>query len=273
MKFLAAGLVAALIITAVASAAGVGVSINKDSTLTGTGSAGSPMGLASCSVSGQAWVWNGSAFACSSTGGLSGTITDDYMAMGSGGNLTSSILRQYTSAVSLATNGNEMHFEDDIVGSATGYLNYYGAAGGLTQYRNLVIANGRGTAIMSLNGDVSGGTVTFTGTSVTFGGTLSIPGKITVTGTDPTLSSCGTSPTIVGNDTAGVVTVGTGAATECTLTFATTYTAEPACVVTQHLNSTNPLYFSAKSATAFTVTTSSSASLVGTKFNYVCFKM
>jgi hypothetical protein len=60
-------------------------------------------------------------------------------------------------------NGNELHFEDDTVGVATGYINYYGTAGGTTQYRNLVISNGRGTAIATFTGGVDGGNVTTTG--------------------------------------------------------------------------------------------------------------
>jgi hypothetical protein len=103
-------------------------------------------------------------------------------------------------------------------------------------------------------------------------GNLTATGKIAVTGTDPTVSACGTTPAIVGNDTAGIITAGSGTATACTITFASTYTDEPVCVVTSHFNSGDPLYFSAKSATAFTVTTASGANFASTQINYVCFK-
>lgn len=103
-------------------------------------------------------------------------------------------------------------------------------------------------------------------------GDTTLSGKIQATGTDPTLSSCGTSPTIVGSDLAGTVTVGTGTATSCTVTFASSYTDEPVCVATSNSNNANPLYFSAKSATAFTVSTSAGTNLAGQLFNFVCFK-
>lgn len=49
------------------------------------------------------------------------------------------------------------------------------------------------------------------------------------TGTAPAVSSCGTSPSIVGTDTAGKVTIGSAPGTSCLLTFATAYTNAPAC--------------------------------------------
>lgn len=50
----------------------------------------------------------------------------------------------------------------------------------------------------------------------------------------PSLSSCGTNPTIVGNNQAGTVTMGTGSPSGCTLTFDTTHPwpATPSCQVT-----------------------------------------
>lgn len=50
-------------------------------------------------------------------------------------------------------------------------------------------------------------------------------------GTAPTVSACGTSPTIAGNDSAGRVTVGTSPATSCTITFAAAWTNAPICSV------------------------------------------
>lgn len=51
-------------------------------------------------------------------------------------------------------------------------------------------------------------------------------------GTAPVLTSCGGGATIVGNDQAGIVSIGT-VATGCVITFATSYGANaPACVVT-----------------------------------------
>lgn len=52
------------------------------------------------------------------------------------------------------------------------------------------------------------------------------------TTTAPALTSCGTSPAIVGTDMAGTVTMGTGTPTGCVITFFTAKSAAPVCVVT-----------------------------------------
>lgn len=49
--------------------------------------------------------------------------------------------------------------------------------------------------------------------------------------TAPALTSCGTTPSIVGTDLAGTVTMGT-TATGCVITFNTAKSAAPHCVVT-----------------------------------------
>lgn len=55
--------------------------------------------------------------------------------------------------------------------------------------------------------------------------------KVKITGTAPTVSSCGTGPTITGSDQAGKVTTGSGGTVQsCTLTFSSAFTAAPACV-------------------------------------------
>lgn len=58
------------------------------------------------------------------------------------------------------------------------------------------------------------------------------PGGVHLCGTggQPAITSCGTGPLVVGNDTAGRVLTGT-AATACTITFATAWNAIPVCVV------------------------------------------
>ena len=50
-------------------------------------------------------------------------------------------------------------------------------------------------------------------------------------GTAPALTSCGTTPAIVGTDVAGTVTMGTGTPTGCVITFNVAYVAAPHCVV------------------------------------------
>jgi len=57
-------------------------------------------------------------------------------------------------------------------------------------------------------------------------------GRFHASSTRPTVSSCGTSPTIVGGDGMGRVTVGTGIASACLITFAQSWGNAPFCIVT-----------------------------------------
>jgi len=119
---------------------------------------------------------------------------------------------------------------------------------------------GIGTISPATKLHMSSGTLTLDGTA---------PKIRTGASTDPALSGCGTSPTIVGSDLAGTITVGTdgGGVTACTLTFAATYTTTPACTITGD-NTAVTLAFTARSATAFTV--SSSADMQGDVLTYIC---
>ena len=49
-------------------------------------------------------------------------------------------------------------------------------------------------------------------------------------GGTPTMGACGTSPSVSGKDSGGVITVGTSMGTACTLNFSQTYGAAPSCV-------------------------------------------
>jgi hypothetical protein len=81
----------------------------------------------------------------------------------------------------------------------------------------------------------------------------------------PALSSCGSSPTITGSDFIGSVVIGGGGATVCTVTFSTTYVNTPVCQITA-VAAASTLYLSAKSASAFTVTSSA----LTQPFDYTC---
>lgn len=48
-------------------------------------------------------------------------------------------------------------------------------------------------------------------------------------GAAPSISSCGTSPSVAGTDVGGVVTIGSGGSSSCIVTFANAYTGKPAC--------------------------------------------
>lgn len=96
---------------------------------------------------------------------------------------------------------------------------------------------------------------------------IDLGGRPVNTGPDPVVSACGTSPSIVGSDSGGVVTVGGGGAvTACTLTFAAVFPADQTCTITPRANVT--AYLSASSTSAITVTFS--GDVQGQKFNYNC---
>jgi len=84
-------------------------------------------------------------------------------------------------------------------------------------------------------------------------------------GGTPTLTSCGSDPSISGTDTSGEVTMGT-AATGCVITFNIAYNAAPYCVVTwQATPMASQSYV--VSPTAITTTQTSTS---GNKLNYMC---
>lgn len=86
------------------------------------------------------------------------------------------------------------------------------------------------------------------------------PGK-----TPPVLTACGTTPAIVGDDKAGVVTMGT-TATGCVITFATAWAGVPLCVVTWQAT---PLASQSYTVTATAITTVQT-STTNNLLNYWC---
>jgi hypothetical protein len=85
--------------------------------------------------------------------------------------------------------------------------------------------------------------------------------------TAPSLSGCGTGPSIRGNNQSGEVTMGTGSPTGCTITFAASnpYSAVPNCVVSWQANIASMQYAITQSALVLTQTGTSS-----NKINYFC---
>jgi len=96
---------------------------------------------------------------------------------------------------------------------------------------------------------------------------LEVAGHYKASGTSPALSSCGTSPSITGADSAGKITIGTGVTTSCTVTFATTFAQTPACVVSGDNSAVG--YAATTSTTVLTIT--SSADMAGDVISYICF--
>ncbi len=97
-------------------------------------------------------------------------------------------------------------------------------------------------------------------------------GRMYTNGSAPSLSTCGTSPAITGTNQAGTITIGTGGPTACTVTFngGAWTTNTPHCQLTLASNFAVPLYFSARSTTAFTFTTNTSADLSSAVVSYFC---
>jgi hypothetical protein len=91
-------------------------------------------------------------------------------------------------------------------------------------------------------------------------------GHMVTANNPPVLTSCGTTPAIVGSDFAGLVTMGTGTPTGCVITFATAYTAVPLCVVTWQ---GTPLVAQNWTTTATAITLVQTATS-SNKVNYIC---
>jgi hypothetical protein len=85
----------------------------------------------------------------------------------------------------------------------------------------------------------------------------------------PTLSACGTSPTITGTDNAGKITIGTGTVTSCTATFRTAFASAPACVV----NGDNSAVTYANTTSTTVLTITSSADMNSDVLSYICLEI
>lgn len=100
------------------------------------------------------------------------------------------------------------------------------------------------------------------------------PGHILSTGTAhaaTTIGTCGTSPTIIGTDVAGVATTGSTATTSCVITFGRAYVTAPSCVVAGGTSmATTAALLATATTTTLTVTYASSTSA---KINYVCVSL
>jgi hypothetical protein len=93
-------------------------------------------------------------------------------------------------------------------------------------------------------------------------------GHVSVSATaSPTLSSCGTNPSIAGSDNAGKITMGSGALTSCTATFAAAWTNAPACATNDESASA---IVAATNSTTTTAMTIRATSLTSKVISYIC---
>ena len=163
---------------------------------------------------------------------------------------------------------------------ANGALLSYGAGGtASTQPLNFKINGTNYSFPFTTNGAVGPGSTTVghlavwnNTTGTLLADTLTLPaatvvtGSLGLTGTAPTLSSCGTSPSILGDDFAGTVTMGTGTPTGCVITFAASKVAAPHCNVTWRATPLASQSY-AISTTAITLTQTATSSNV---VDYMC---
>lgn len=135
--------------------------------------------------------------------------------------------------------------------------------------------NNAGALVAELWGHATNGVQVYPGLTVS--GNASASGhvkanRVELSSAAPSLSSCGTSPSIVANSNSGSgnFTTGTGSPTGCTLTFATAYTNDAHCTVTAaNLAGVGvSTYVSSSTAASFSITMT-----VGTdsaSYNYTC---
>lgn len=90
--------------------------------------------------------------------------------------------------------------------------------------------------------------------------------RIISSGSTPVLTACGTAPSIVGGDTAGVVTMGTGTPTGCVITFATPYVGVPFCLVVWQGTPLAAQNYTVSATAITTVQTATSSNLL----DYIC---
>jgi hypothetical protein len=97
---------------------------------------------------------------------------------------------------------------------------------------------------------------------------ISAVGHEISTGTLPTISTCGTSPSVKGDDYQGTITLGGGVVTACTMTFANTYNDSNVVCIPTDDNATISVGVNSVSATA--VIFGTSATLGGGHIYYRC---
>lgn len=135
---------------------------------------------------------------------------------------------------------------------------------------NVIVSAGSiGSGVIGSNVIINAGSIG-TGTLGTF---VSLPAHLTIdaaAGGAPTSSGCGT-PTIVGKDSAGQVTVGGGSFASCSFTFASAFPTDAFCFVNLEFSaSATGARVTASSNTGFTVTAYGGSFAGGDVFQYVC---
>jgi hypothetical protein len=130
-----------------------------------------------------------------------------------------------------------------------------------------------GATFVVTGGNVGVGTAS-PGSALEVNGTLTLSGDSHVEATGAgvavaAVSSCGGSPSIVGSDAAGRVTLGTGSPASCQIVFGTSWTNPPVCHFTNE--SGNSQAYSISAVDAFSVTFRTTGPMTtGDVINYTC---
>lgn len=100
------------------------------------------------------------------------------------------------------------------------------------------------------------------------GGQVIVYGRVLDAGAAPSISSCGTSPSVSGGSFGFRVTVGTGTATSCTATFATAFSVTPTCTANSSDNSY--VVSVSTSTTAVTISAGGSNNMASDILQIIC---
>jgi hypothetical protein len=97
---------------------------------------------------------------------------------------------------------------------------------------------------------------------------IALGGHLVAGSAAPTMGACGTSPSVVGNDNALFVTVGTGGvATSCAVNFGANWTTAPVCVAQ---SGTDKVAYSIVSTTSLVTVTAAAAFTASSNLNILC---
>lgn len=153
-----------------------------------------------------------------------------------------------------------------IIGDISGTIN----SGNIGQF-GFYEANGTTLSGANLTWDDSSGALSInslTTTGTTTAGAVKTD-KLITNLSSPAVSSCGTSPSVSGGDTTGVITLGTGiSVTGCTLTFDIPFSSTPVCTAS---TDSGAISVGITSISTTAVTFGLSASLVSGSIFYQCF--
>ncbi|KYG61595.1 hypothetical protein AZI86_17990 [Bdellovibrio bacteriovorus] len=101
---------------------------------------------------------------------------------------------------------------------------------------------------------------------------LEVAGHIANSAPSASITACGTSPSISGNDTRGEITLGGGSPTSCRVNFTTAFNTAPYCVVSPSQGDAGAIRYWVVSATTSLTLNLSAAATAGQKFSYFCIQ-